>query len=240
MQTAKHTHMSRHACAGPTHRAHALPRTRLLTRADSVHTAQAHGTTAHEHTMHRQRMPCTRTPRRGAHACRPPPPCTAPGASHGLARPRTWRGGRCLPRTDCISRRHGPARPRMRHGALAHASHTGMGMHMHALHLAHVCCTPGACRDATRVVWECTHMQRHRAHMLHTRCTGRCAQSVQAELPRVHVACTRIAHMVHAWHMHPHYTRVHPVPMTHTCILSPHPIHLHPITYVCTSPLLHV
>lgn len=212
-QRSTHTHLAMRVRG--LHSTHMPHHTHGSLHTQAARVPQRHAAQRHVNT------PCAGS----AHHAHAPPPAWRPRvsptpASHGpgrLARPRTAShvagGGGCLPRTDCISQWRSPARPRVGQRALAHASHTGTGMHTHALHLAHVCCTPGTRRDATRAVWEFTHMQRHCAHMLHTRCTGRRTRSVQAQLPRVHIACTRIAHMVHAWHMH-----------------------MHPITYVCTQP----
>lgn len=196
------THMPRHT--------HGSLHTQAA-RVPHRHAAQRHANTPCAGSAHHAHAP----PRHGAHACRPPPPRTAPGASHGLARPRTWRGG-CLPRTDCISQWRGPARPRMGQRALAHAcTHMHCTLHMCVAHLVHAgmqhgqCGSSPICRSTVHTC--CTHAAQGDAH-------GACRRSC-------HV-CTSPAHVSHTWCMHGTCTCT---PL-HMYAPSPHDAHAHPFS----------
>lgn len=162
-------------------------------------------------------------PRHGAHACRPPPPRTAPGASHGLARPRTWRGGGGASPAPIASASgaapHGHAWGRgplhMPHTLAQACTHMHCTLHMCVAHLVHAgmqhgqCGSSPICRGTVHTC--CTHAAQGDAH-------GACRRSC-------HV-CTSPAHVSHTWCTHGTCTCT---PL-HMYAPSPRDAHAHPLS----------
>lgn len=240
-QRSTHTHLAMRVRG--LHSTHMPHHTHGSLHTQAARVPQRHAAQRHVNT------PCAGS----AHHAHAPPPAWRPRvsptpASHGpgrLARPRTAShvaGGGVPP----PHRLHQPvAQPRTATRGAEGPCTCLTHWHRHA----HTCTAPCTCVLHTWYTQGCNTgsvgvhpyaeaLCTHVAHTLHRETHTERAGAAATCAHRLHTYRTHGARMAHA-HA-PHYICMHPAPVTHMRILSPHHIYLHPITYVCTSPPLHM